>query len=125
MVRQEIWFLLAHYAISALICGRPPRLTSTRTGSSSGGPCGSSAAGSRTRRPFPPEQQQRILAAVIASITRKKHLNSERRHRSYLRVVKRARHNSFRVKKTGDTGTRHDGPATIKLVNLPAASHAA
>jgi hypothetical protein len=34
------------------------------------------------------------------------------------RVVKRARHNSYRVKKPGDHGTRHDGQATIKLVNL-------
>jgi hypothetical protein len=41
-----------------------------------------------------------------------------RRHRTYPRVVKRARHNSYRVKKSGDTGMRHDGPATIRLVNL-------
>jgi hypothetical protein len=34
------------------------------------------------------------------------------------RVVKRARHNSYRVKKPADHGTRHTGPATIKLVNL-------
>jgi hypothetical protein len=32
-------------------------------------------------------------------------------------VVKRGRHNSYRVKKPGDTGTRYDGPATIKLAN--------
>ena len=25
---------------------------------------------------------------------------------------------SYRVKRLGDLGTRHDGPATIKLVNL-------
>jgi len=61
----------------------------------------------------------------MASITRKKNLNPERRDRSYPRVVKRARHNHYRVKKPGDIGTRHDRPATIKLVNLPAASHAA
>jgi hypothetical protein len=53
----------------------------------------------------------------MADITRRKNLN-RRRHRSYPRVVKRARHNSYRVKRPGDTGTRHDGPATIKLVNL-------
>ena len=33
-------------------------------------------------------------------------------------VIKRARHNSYRVKRPGDHGTRHSGPATIKLVNL-------
>jgi hypothetical protein len=54
----------------------------------------------------------------MASITRKKNLNPARRHRSYPRVVKRARHNSYRVKRPGDTGTRHEGPATIKLANL-------
>jgi hypothetical protein len=37
-------------------------------------------------------------------------------------VIKRARHNAYRVKKPGDHGKRHDGPATIKLVNLPLAS---
>jgi len=34
-------------------------------------------------------------------------------------VVKRARHNSYRVKRPGDHGTRHPGPATISLVNNP------
>jgi hypothetical protein len=41
-----------------------------------------------------------------------------RRHRSYPRVIRRARHNSYRVKRPGDTGTRHHGPPTIRLVNL-------
>jgi len=54
----------------------------------------------------------------MADITRNKHLNPGRRHRTYPRVVKRARHNSYRVKRPGDHGTRHSGPATIKLVNL-------
>ena len=45
-------------------------------------------------------------------------LNPPRRDRTYPRVVKRARHNSYRVKRPDDHGTRHDGPATIKLVNL-------
>jgi hypothetical protein len=54
----------------------------------------------------------------MAGITRTKHLNPERRHRTYPRVIKRARHNSCRVKRPGDHGTRHSGPATIKLVNL-------
>ena len=54
----------------------------------------------------------------MADITRKKNLNPRRRHRTYPRVIKRARHNSYRVKRPADHGTRHAGPATIKLVNL-------
>jgi hypothetical protein len=53
----------------------------------------------------------------MAGITSKKHLNPRRRHRTYPRVIKRARYN-YRVKRPGDHGTRHPGPATIKLVNL-------
>jgi hypothetical protein len=58
----------------------------------------------------------------MADIARKPNLNPDRRNRTYPRVVKRARHNSYRVKKPGDTGTRHDGPPTIRLVNLPTAA---
>jgi hypothetical protein len=58
----------------------------------------------------------------MADIARKRNLNPQRRNRSYPRVVKRARHNSYRVKKPGDKGTRHDGPPTITLVNLPRAA---
>ncbi len=54
----------------------------------------------------------------MADITRKRNLNPRRRHRTYPRVVKRARHNSYRVKRPGDHGIRHTEPATIKLVNL-------
>jgi hypothetical protein len=54
----------------------------------------------------------------MAGITRTKHFNPERRHRTYPRVIKRARHNSYRVKRPGDHGTRHSGPATIRPVNL-------
>ena len=55
----------------------------------------------------------------MADITRPKNLNPTRRHRSYPRAVKRARHNSYRVKRPGDTGIRHTGPPTILLANLP------
>jgi hypothetical protein len=67
-------------------------------------------------RLFPPDQQERVLARVMAAITDPRRLNT-RRERSYPRVVKRARHNSYRVKKPGQNGTRHDAPATIRLVN--------
>jgi hypothetical protein len=54
----------------------------------------------------------------MADITRKKNLNPRRRNRTYPRVVKRARHNSYRVKRPADHGARHPERATIKLVNL-------
>ena len=54
----------------------------------------------------------------MADIASKRNLNPGRRHRTYPRVVKRARHNSYRVKKPADKGTRHDQPPTITLVNL-------
>ena len=56
------------------------------------------------------------LSRVMADITDPRKLNT-RRERSYPCVVKRARHNSYRVKKPGQHGTRHNAPATIKLVN--------
>jgi hypothetical protein len=51
----------------------------------------------------------------MAGITRARHLNPRRRHRTCPRVVKRARHGTYRVKRPGDKSTRHDGPATIRL----------
>ena len=53
----------------------------------------------------------------MAGITRPRNLNPRRRHRTYPRVIKRSRHNAYRVKKPGDRGTRHDARATIKLAN--------
>ena len=75
-------------------------------------------------RLFPPDQRQRLLDRVMAGIADPRKLN-EKRERSYPRVVKRARHNSYRVKKPGDRGTRHHGPPTIRLtspVNLQLAA---
>ena len=54
----------------------------------------------------------------MADITSSRNLNPRRRHRSYPRVIRRARHNSYRVKRPADTGTRHHGPPTVWLVNL-------
>ena len=96
MVRQEIYgYLLTHFAISALICQAateadidPDRVKFKRT-----------VRLVRRRapaRPFPPEHRQRAAAAVMADITRAKNLNPPRRDRTYPRVVKRARHNSYR-----------------------------
>ena len=54
----------------------------------------------------------------MADITSPRNLNPRRRLRSYPRVIRRARHNSYRAKRPEDTGTRHHGPPTIELVNL-------
>lgn len=54
----------------------------------------------------------------MADITREVSLNTPRWERSYGRVVKRARHNSYPFKRPGDKGTRHAGPPAIILVNL-------
>jgi hypothetical protein len=54
----------------------------------------------------------------MADITSRQNLN-QRRERTYPRVIKRARHNSYWIKKPGDHGTRHNSPPTITLVNLP------
>jgi hypothetical protein len=67
-------------------------------------------------RLFPPDQRRQILDRVMTEITDSRKLNTKR-ERSYPRVVKRARHNSYRVKKPGQHGTRHDARATIKLAN--------
>lgn len=76
--------LLTHHAISALICKAateaaiyPDRVEFKRT--------------VRIRRRaavpavFPPEQRERTLDAVMAGISRKKHLNPKRRYRTYPR----------------------------------------
>ena len=49
-------------------------------------------------------------------MTSRRNLNKHR-ERTYPRVVKRGRHNSYRVKKPGDRGTRYDDPPTIRLAN--------
>ena len=115
MVKQEIWgYLLTHYAISALICTAataagidPDRVKFKRA---------VRIIRRRVNDPAFPPDQRRSLERVIAEITSPKHLN-KRRERTYPRAVKRARHNSYPVRKPGQHGTRHDAPATIKLVN--------
>jgi len=121
LVEQEIWgYLLTHYAISALTCAAataagidPDRVKFTRT----------MRIIRRAVGPvLPPDHAAVLRAQIAADITRTKNLNPRRRHRSYPRVVKRGRHNSYRIKKPTDYGTRHDGPATIRLANQPAAA---
>ena len=78
------------------------------------------AAGSPIRRPFPPEQLDALRAEIRRDITRRKHLLRARRHRSYPRVVKRSRHNSYRVKRPDDVGIRYAEPPAIALTGQPA-----
>jgi hypothetical protein len=61
----------------------------------------------------------------MADITSPRHLNPPRRHRTYPRVIKRGRHNSYRVKQPGDHGTRRHAPATIRLASPAKAQTAA
>ena len=49
----------------------------------------------------------------MADITSPRHLSPARRNRSYPRMIKRARHNSYRVKRPGDSGIRHPGPVAV------------
>ncbi|MBS2967203.1 hypothetical protein KGA66_29530, partial [Actinocrinis puniceicyclus] len=42
-----------------------------------------------------------LIAHTLGRLTRKRSLNPKRRHRSFPRVVKRARRNSWRVKRQG------------------------
>ena len=63
------------------------------------------------------DQRQHVLDQVSADITSRQYLN-QRRERTYPRVVKRPRHDSYHVKKPGDHGQRHSAPPSISLVNL-------
>jgi hypothetical protein len=50
---------------------------------------------------------------ALADITHM--INPRRRHRTCPRAVKRARHNSYRIKKPSDHNIRHPGPPTITI----------
>jgi hypothetical protein len=66
-----------------------------------------------------PEHQECILATVIDDITRKAPQFRTPGTGPTPRVIKRGRHNSYRVRQPGGHGARHSGPAMIKLVSLP------
>jgi hypothetical protein len=66
---------------------------------------------------IPPEDWVDAIPRIHIEITRKQ--LRARRHRSCPRAVKRARHNSYRVKKPGEPASiRHNGPATILIHRL-------
>ena len=66
-----------------------------------------------------PEDLAAAVTEVQREITRKRHLNSPRLHRSYPRKVKQVRRSRFPAKRPDDRGVRHAGPPTVRLVNLP------
>jgi hypothetical protein len=53
----------------------------------------------------------------MTDITSSRHLNPPRRHRTCPRVIKRTRHNTYRIKQPADHSTRHHGPPTIRLLS--------
>jgi len=113
LVHQEIWsYLIVHHAISALIAQAsaaadldPDRISfakalrlirRTATG----------------RRPFPPQDWAERLPSHLGDIAAL--LIPTRRERTSPRAVKRARHNSYRVKRRDEpASTHHTSPATI------------
>jgi hypothetical protein len=70
------------------------------------------------RRPFPPDRPAAARTAAFAEMLER--LSPQRRMRTCPRVVRRARHNSYRVKRPGDTGITYTSPPTIKLEGIPA-----
>jgi hypothetical protein len=60
------------------------------------------------RWPSPPDRLPPPTAAVFAEMLER--LNPQRRMRTCPRVSKRARHNTYRVKRPGDTGVTHPSP---------------
>jgi hypothetical protein len=113
MARQEIWaLLLTHYAIRKLMCTAadeagldPDRLSFIRS-------VRVIRRQVTDQADFLPERLKKATKATTTEILEK--LN-QRRDRTYPRVVKRARHNSYRVKRATDIGTKHDGPPTVEL----------
>lgn len=61
-----------------------------------------------------------ITAAAFAEILER--LNPQRRMRTCPRVIKRARHNTYRVKRPSDVAVTHTSPPTIKIEGIPAAA---
>lgn len=62
-----------------------------------------------------PERLSGALHDAVAEILHRP--NPLRRHRTGPRVIKRARHNSYRVKRPKDQNIRHPGPATPLLAS--------
>ncbi|MGH2854800.1 MAG: hypothetical protein ACRDLF_11500 [Solirubrobacteraceae bacterium] len=115
LVHQEIWaYLIIHHAISELTAKAsaaadldPDQISFTkvlrlirRTATGTAG--------------IPPTDWAERLPVHLAQIAAL--LIPPRRERTCPRAVKRARHNNYRIKKSGEpASTRHQAPATINL----------
>jgi hypothetical protein len=115
---QEMWaWLIVHYALAVLVTRAgeaadidPDRISFTRALRL----VRRTATGTAD---IPPQDWNDALPTILADLARKP--NPKRRHRTCPRAVKRARHNSYRVKKLGEpASTRHNGPATILIHTL-------
>lgn len=115
LVHQEIWaYLLVHYAINSLICQAatgadidPDRISFLKTLNIVRRTATGTAA-------FRLERWDAATAEILAA---RRNCNPKRGQRSYPRVVKRARHNSYRVKRATDAGARHAGPPIVKFAS--------
>jgi hypothetical protein len=115
LVHQEIWaYLIVHHAISALSAKAsaaadldPDRISFTKALRL----IHRTATGTAD---VPPQEWTDHLPKHLTDIADL--LIPPRRDRDCPRAVKRARHNSYRVKKPGEMASvRHNGPATIRL----------
>jgi hypothetical protein len=121
-VYQEIWaWLLVHYALAELTTRAaeaadldPDRVSFTRVPRIARRTATGTAG-------FSPKNWQQARPHVLTEITRK--ILPPRRHRTCPRAIKRARHNSYRIKRPEDRNTRHTGPPTINIrrITSPAA----
>jgi hypothetical protein len=68
----------------------------------------------------PPDGPYEIYVAVFIEMLER--LNPLRRMRTCPRVIRRARHNSYRVKRPDDIGIPHTRRPTITIEGLPAAA---
>lgn len=118
LVHQEIWaYLIVHHAISALGAQAsaaadldPDRISFTKALRL----VRRTATGTAD---IPPRGWADALPKHLADIARL--LIPERTERTCPRAVKRARHNSYPVKKPGEPASvRHDGPPMIRLRSL-------
>lgn len=118
MVKQEIWaLLLTHYAIRELICQAaedagidPDRLSFIRSLRVIRRQVTDQAA-------FPPCRLKTAHRTALAEIIERP--NPPRRNRSNPRAIKRLHVHGHRLKRPADIGTKHPGPARIKIWAVP------
>lgn len=120
LVIQELYgYLITHYGVRQFMVEAadqaeldPDRMSFTRSVNIIRRQVTSQAA-------FPPQRLAAALTETISEISEiGERPNRKRRNRTCPRVVKRARHNSYRVKRRTDKIIRHAGPADIRILAL-------